>query len=82
MIIKETLSTEKATKLIEATNTIVVIVDKKATKDQIKSELEKSFEVKIEKINTVITPTGIKKAYIRLKPEYKAVDLAQKLGIL
>ncbi|EZQ03861.1 50S ribosomal protein L23 [Candidatus Acidianus copahuensis] len=81
-MIKETLSTEKATKLIEATNTIVVIVDKKATKDQIKSELEKSFEVKIEKINTVITPTGIKKAYIRLKPEYKAVDLAQKLGIL
>jgi large subunit ribosomal protein L23 len=30
----------------------------------------------------MITPRGEKKAYVKLKPEYKAADLAVELGIL
>ncbi|EWG07311.1 MAG: 50S ribosomal protein L23 [Candidatus Aramenus sulfurataquae] len=81
-VIIQPLATEKSTRLIDSTNTIVLIVDKKATKPQIKSEVEKTFGVKVEKVNVVITPTGEKKAYVKLKPEFKATDVAHKLGIL
>ncbi|MFP3260337.1 MAG: 50S ribosomal protein L23 [Sulfolobus sp.] len=82
MIIKEFLSTEKAIKLIESQNTLVVIVDRNATKKDIKNEIEKTFNVKVRKINTLITPQGEKKAYIKLNSEFKASDIAHKLGIL
>ncbi|AWR94400.1 50S ribosomal protein L23 [Acidianus brierleyi] len=81
-VIIEPLATEKATKLIESTNTIVLVVNKSSTKTQIKSEIEKMFSVKVAKINVSISPTGEKKAYIKLKPEFKALDVAHKLGIL
>jgi len=38
--------------------------------------------VKIEKVNVVITPRGEKKAFVKLHVDYKAVDVAIKLGIL
>ncbi len=81
-VIIQPLATEKSTRLIESTNTIVLIVDKKATKSQVKSEVEKTFGVKVEKVNILITPIGEKKAYVKLKPEFKAIDVAHKLGIL
>lgn len=82
MIIREFLSTEKAIKLIESQNTLVVIVDKNATKKDIKNEIEKTLNVKVRKVNTLITPQGEKKAYVKLEPEFKASDIAHKLGIL
>jgi len=51
-------------------------------KKQIKEAFEKLFEVKVERINTEITLKGEKKAFIKLKPEYKAGDVAVKLGIV
>ncbi|MEM5882723.1 MAG: 50S ribosomal protein L23 [Candidatus Aenigmatarchaeota archaeon] len=74
--------TEKSISLVEKENKIVFIVDRKATKKQIKEAFEKLFEVKVEKINTEITLKGEKKAYIKLKPEYKAIDVATKLGMV
>jgi large subunit ribosomal protein L23 len=68
--------------LIESQNTLVVIVDRNATKKDIKNEIEKTFNVKVRKVNTLITPQGEKKAYIKLNPEFKASDIAHKLGIL
>lgn len=81
-VIKEILSTEKAIKLIESANTLTLIVDRKSTKKDIKAEVEKVFNVKVLKINTTITPSGEKKAYVKLAPEFKASDVAHKLGIL
>jgi large subunit ribosomal protein L23 len=75
-------TTEKSISLIEKENKIVFIVDRKATKQQIKEAFEKLFEVKVEKVNTLITPKGEKKAFIKLKPEFKARDVAAKLGIV
>ena len=74
--------TEKSTALIEKENKIVFIVDQKATKKQIKEAFEKLFEVKVEKINTTITAKGEKKAFIKLKPKFKAIDVATKLGMV
>jgi LSU ribosomal protein L23P len=66
---------------MENVNTIVIVVDRDLTKKDIKREVEKTFNVKVEKVNVVITPHGEKKAYVKLKPEYEATEVAQKLGI-
>jgi len=68
--------------MIEKENTIVFIVDRKATKGQIKEAFEKTYGVKVLKVRTLVTPTGEKKAYIKLSPEYSASDIATRLGIL
>lgn len=72
--------TEKAVGLVEKENKLVFVVSRKASKIQIKEAIEKAFEVKIEKVNTLIKG-GEKKAYVKLKPEYKAIDVAVKLGL-
>jgi large subunit ribosomal protein L23 len=82
MIVKEFLATEKAIRLLESQNILIVIVDKNATKPQIKKEIENMFNVKVEKVNTLITPLGEKKAYVKLKKEFNASEIAHKLGIL
>jgi len=74
--------TEDAVSQIETENKLVFMVGKKATKKGIIQTFEKLYEVKVEKVNCLISPAGEKKAFIKLKPEYKASDLAIKIGIL
>jgi large subunit ribosomal protein L23 len=74
--------TEKSIALVEKENKIVFVVDRKATKKQIKEAFEKAFEVKVEKVNTLIDISGEKKAFIKLAKEFKAGDVAVKLGII
>jgi large subunit ribosomal protein L23 len=81
-ILKHPYLTEKSITLVEKENKIIFVVDRKASKQQIKEAFEKVFEVKVERINTEITLDGLKKAFIKLKPEFKAGDIAVKLGIV
>jgi len=81
-IIKRVVITQDAVTLIEKENKLTFIVDIKATKKDIKRAVEELYGVKVEKVNTLITPHGEKKAYVKLKPEYRAADLAVELGIL
>lgn len=74
--------TEKSISLVERANTVVFVVNRKSNKKHIKEAFEKVFEVKVARVNTEITLKGEKKAYIKLKPEYKAADVAVKLGII
>jgi large subunit ribosomal protein L23 len=74
--------TEKSVALVERENKIVFVVDRKSSKTEIKQAVEKAFEVKVDKVNTEITMSGEKKAYIKLKPQFKAADVAVKLGII
>ena len=74
--------TEKSIMLVERVNTIVFVVDLRANKTQIKKEFEKIFEVKVARVNTEITADGKKKAFIKLKPEFNASDVAVKLGVV
>lgn len=76
------LHTEKALNYIEFHNTLIFLVDRKATKGQIKQAFEQLYGVKVEKVRTMITPKGEKKAFIKLSPEYSAEDIATRLGIL
>ncbi|MFX0006694.1 MAG: 50S ribosomal protein L23 [Promethearchaeota archaeon] len=80
-IIKKPLVTEKTFDLIEKENKLVFIVDRQANKNQIKKAIEKIHNVKVIRVNTMITPNGDKKAFIKLHPEYSAQDIAIDLGI-
>lgn len=82
MIIKAPLSTEKSIRLMEYENKLVFLVDKKATKSQIKQELEALFDVKVVSVNTMIGPNGKKKAYVTLSEQTPAIDLATKLELM
>ena len=73
--------TESTFNLIEEQNKLVFIVDRRANKNMIKNAIETIYSVKCEKINTMITPSGDKKAYIRLAPENLASEVANKMGI-
>ncbi|MCD6324181.1 MAG: 50S ribosomal protein L23 [Desulfurococcales archaeon] len=81
-IILRIVATEKALGLVEKENTLTFIVDRRATKHDIKRAVEQLFEVKVAKVRTLITPKGFKKAYIKLTPEFKASEVATKLGII
>ena len=76
------LMTEKAVSLIETENKLTFIVDLRAKKADVKKAFEELYETKISDVNIVITSKGLKKAYVKLHPEFKASDLAIKLGIL
>ena len=73
--------TEKAVMKIEAENILTFETEKRKTKDEIKKEIEELFEVKIERVRTLIR--GNKKyTYIKLKKEFPAIDIATKLGMM
>ena len=73
--------TEKAVMMIESQNVLTFQTGKEATKHEIKKEIEDLFKVKIEKVRTLIG--GNKKyIYVRLKPQFAAIDIATKLRIM
>jgi large subunit ribosomal protein L23 len=76
------LMTESASIMIEKENKLVFMVSLKANKTDIKKAVEELYEVKVGDINTQITPQGGKKAFVKLHPDFKATDVAIKLGIL
>lgn len=75
-------NTEKSIRLLESQNTIVFVVEQKATKLEIKDAVEKTFSVKVRGVRTLRSLQGVKKAYITLQPENPAIDIATKLGML
>ena len=81
-IIVHPLTMESAMKKIEDNNTLVFIVDKRANKPQIKLAVKKLYEIDAFKVNTLIRPDGLKKAYVRLSDDYDALDVANKIGII
>jgi len=76
------LMTEAASLMVEKENKLVFMVSLKAGKRDIKKAVEELYEVKVEKVNLLITQQGKKKAFVKLHPDYKATDVAIKLGIL
>ncbi|CAE7226235.1 RPL23A [Symbiodinium sp. CCMP2592] len=81
-IIQCPVTTESAMKKIEEINTLVFLVDLKATKPKIKEAVKQLYDVKCAKVNTLIRPDGKKKAYVRLTQDYDALDVANRIGII
>jgi large subunit ribosomal protein L23 len=75
------ITSEKAVKLIDIENTLLFKASRKMSKDEIKEEFEKIFSVKVEKVRTFIK-NNEKFAYIKLKKENPAIDIATRLGMM
>lgn len=75
------IATEKAVMMIESQNVLTFETSKEKTKKEIKAEIEELFDVKVEKIRTIIRENK-KCAYVKLKKEFPAIDLAMKLGLM
>eukprot|EP01084_Bolivina_argentea_P177172 306436_1 len=77
-VIKYPLTTESAMKKIEDHNTLVFIVDLKANKRQIKEAVKSMYKIKVDKVNTLIRPDALKKAYVHLTADFDALDVANR----
>ncbi len=73
--------TEKAVMMIERDNVITFEVSMKREKAEIKKEIEDLFGVKVEKIRT-LNKKNKKYAYMKLKGDVLAIDVATKLGLM
>ena len=80
-MIKAFKTTEKSVRLIEGENTLVVVVDRNERKTQIKKDFEEDMKVKIASLRTLIRDNK-KFAYIKLKKEFPAIDVATKFGLI
>ena len=81
-ITRTPLSTEKHIRLIERENKLSFVIDKNATRDQVKREIEERFKTKVWKVNTLTDTKGRKRAYVSLLEEGAALDIATDLGLL
>ncbi len=81
LVIQYPLMTEDAVALIEAENKLTFVVDSKAGKARIKKAVESLYQVKVTRVNTSVTSKGVKKAFVTLEPQFKASDVAIRLGI-
>lgn len=81
-IFRQPVSSERFYKKMESENTVIFYVDRKANKTQIKKAFEESFNVKPQRINTLITPGGKKKAYIKIPKTSEASEIANKIGLI
>lgn len=73
--------TEKSMKLVEMENKLILVVSRSANKTTIRDAVEELYEVKVASVQTNITPKGEKKAYVKLTPDYRAEELATRMGI-
>ena len=75
------ITSEKAVRLIELDNTILFEAPRLSKRDAIKKEVEEVFGVKVIKVRTLIKHNK-KFAYVRLRKENPAIDIATKLGMI
>lgn len=80
-VIKYPVSTERTLRSMEAENKLLFVVDRKATKPEVKKAVESLFKVKVVGVNTYIL-LGKKRAYVKLSKENPAIDVATQLGIV
>ena len=73
--------TEKTFSLIEKDNRICFIVDRDASKSDIKEAIKTLYEEDALDVNTARTISG-KKAFVKFESVDKARDLATKIGML
>lgn len=81
-LIKHPHLSEKSVGKVDEENTLVFIVDSRANKPRIQDAVENLFDVEVANVNTQNTQQGEKKAYVKLEPDYEALDVATRLGMI
>ena len=67
---------------IEDNNTLVFICDTRVNKHQIKQAVKELYNIDADRINTLVRPDGLKKAFVRLGDSVDALEVANKIGII
>lgn len=67
---------------MEAENKLIFVVNKTATKKEIKKALEEMFKAEVDEVNTFINQNGEKRAYVRFSAKNPAIDIATQLGLM
>lgn len=67
--------------MIDLDNTLIFETGMKSTKDEIKKEVAKIFNVKVDKIRTSVR-NNKKFAFVKFARENPAIDIATKLGMI
>ena len=80
MIIKPYI-TEKGFNLIETHNTIIFMVERRASKQHIKAAIKTLYEAEVAEVNTMRGTRG-KKAMVKFAEEEGARNLATTLGLV
>ena len=81
-ILIQPVSSDKNLMNMENNNTITFLVAPNSKKSNIKEAFEKTYGLKVRKVNTLNQLGRPKKAYIRLANEGEALNVASKIGIL
>jgi large subunit ribosomal protein L23 len=82
MILKYPYATEKASMIVERDGQLQFIVDRKASKDQIKLAIEKMFDQPVVAVRTLMTNRGEKKAMVSFSNPKAAEEILSRLGIM
>ena len=67
---------------METENKLIFIVNKKATKKEIKKAIEDMFKVEVDDVNTFIDTDGEKRAYVKFSAKNPAIDIATQMGLM
>ncbi len=82
MVLKYPFVTEKAMMMLENQSKLQFLVERNATKSQIKREVQKVFEQEVTGVSTIMTTRGEKKAIVSFANEKAAEEVLSRLGIM
>ena len=82
MTLKFPFVTEKAMVLLENQSKLQFLVTNKASKGDIKREIEKAFGQKVSSVRTLMTMHGQKKAIVSFENDKAAEEILCRLGIM
>ncbi|KUK63888.1 MAG: 50S ribosomal protein L23P [Methanoculleus marisnigri] len=82
MKLKHPFVTEKATMMLEGESKLQFIVQRDATKQDIKRELASVFEQEVTEVRTMMTMKGQKKAIVTFADAKAAEEILSRLGIM
>ena len=57
-------------------------MDVKANKHHIKEAVKKLNDINVAKVHTLTRPNREKKTYVRLAPDYDALDVSNKIRVI
>jgi large subunit ribosomal protein L23 len=72
--------TEKSMDEMERLNKLEFVVDRRATRQEIRRAVEEIYNCKVAKVNTKIVQTG-KIATVKFAPPYSAEDIGGRAGV-
>ena len=76
------LITEKAVGMIEKENKLCFIVNNAAGKQDVKKVVEQTYGVKVDAVRICNDRKARKKAIVKINRQFKADEIATKLGVI